>query len=218
MVIEALLSKPSPQYKTLRYIGSSMNPLFRDLDILHIRPLPPSKIRAGDIIVFKPPQSNETIVHRVLQITPGGFITKGDNCSHPDKYLVQPSDIIGITVSYNRINRTIKVRRGFAGSLINSFIRRQLSTVNHAKIIAVFFLITFCKIKLIRKTLNRLVKYRIISASVQNNNCICLYLGKRKVGVYDSAENCWKISPPYDRIIDFEKLPISPALEKPLQN
>ncbi len=66
---------------TRRVGGISMFPTLRDGDVVVIQPVPISSVSVGDIIVYGPPcsTSGDDIIHRVVQVTPNGLITQGDN-------------------------------------------------------------------------------------------------------------------------------------------
>ena len=53
-------------------------------DIVVVRGVPFNKIEVGAVIVYKFP-GREPIIHRVVEITPDGLITKGDNNRNSDQ-------------------------------------------------------------------------------------------------------------------------------------
>ncbi len=69
--------------------------------------------RIGDIIIFKRDGAN--IVHRVINIINGSFITKGDNIDEIDNRIVKSKDIIGVVRGINNkkvsklLNRLIAI-------------------------------------------------------------------------------------------------------------
>jgi len=105
-MIIVLLLVASPLLPTKEYVSShvvstgSMEPeimtgsvVFSSLEIDEINP--------GDIIVFKSPQNQDnTIVHRVMDIKDGEYITKGDNNDNADDWVVFKEDILG-KVAFN---------------------------------------------------------------------------------------------------------------------
>lgn len=66
---------------TRRVSGTSMLPTLEDGDLVVVEPVPFSAVHTGDIIVYGPPcsASGEAVIHRVVGLSNGGFITKGDN-------------------------------------------------------------------------------------------------------------------------------------------
>ena len=81
--------------------GVSMQPVFVNNDLIifapyqltkHIRPA-----KVGDIAVFRAPSVPPVWAHRIIEeVEPGVFLTKGDNNPHPDSFLVQEDNILGI--------------------------------------------------------------------------------------------------------------------------
>jgi len=61
--------------------GTSMYPTLEEGDMVVVWSVPYSSIRAGNVIVYNPPCSatGESVIHRVVGIGTGGFMTKGDN-------------------------------------------------------------------------------------------------------------------------------------------
>lgn len=53
----------------------------------------PSEVKVGDIIAFW--NENQIVIHRVVDITENGFITKGDAVPSPDPFIVESNAIIG---------------------------------------------------------------------------------------------------------------------------
>jgi signal peptidase len=77
---------------TRRVDGVSMLPTLEEGDLVVIANVPYSSIQTGDIIVYGGPCSQvfydgqaAPVIHRVVQIIGGGFITKGDNNGYTDQ-------------------------------------------------------------------------------------------------------------------------------------
>ena len=66
---------------TRRVSGTSMLPTLEDGDLVVIQHVPFSSLQVGDIIVYNPPCSatGSSVIHRIIEPSGGGFITKGDN-------------------------------------------------------------------------------------------------------------------------------------------
>ncbi len=79
------------QAETRRVDGFSMLPTLEGGDLVVIQNVPIDQVHVGDIIVYNGLCSTggESVVHRVIEITSGGLITKGDNNPEPDQYLHQ---------------------------------------------------------------------------------------------------------------------------------
>jgi len=74
------------QADTRRVDGHSMLPTLEGGDLLVIQNVPISQVHVGDIIVYNSLCSTEglSVVHRVVDVTSSGLITKGDNNKQND--------------------------------------------------------------------------------------------------------------------------------------
>lgn len=79
--------------KPLVVISGSMEPILKVGGILYYEQINIDDFKVDDILVY---QLNDHIVsHRILKIDKDGFITKGDNNSSVDSYIVYKENIIG---------------------------------------------------------------------------------------------------------------------------
>ncbi len=76
------------------YSGKSMNPVFKDGDIIYTKS--GDKIVPGDVIVFREKNNKKITVHRVVYLTKEGFLTRGDNNTFFDRAPVAREQILGI--------------------------------------------------------------------------------------------------------------------------
>lgn len=76
------------QADTRRVDGHSMLPTLEGGDLVVIQSVPMSEIHVGDIVIYNGLCSTfgESVVHRVVQITAQGLITKGDNNQNTDQF------------------------------------------------------------------------------------------------------------------------------------
>jgi signal peptidase I len=76
------------QADTRRVDGTSMLPTLEGGDLVVIQNVPLNDIHVGDIIVYNYlcSTSGLSVVHRVIQITSSGLVTKGDNNPEPDQF------------------------------------------------------------------------------------------------------------------------------------
>ena len=89
--------------------GNSMMPTVSDGERITVRPVSPSDIKPGDIILYRYPGS--IFAHRVVRIEKrnGGaprFILRGDASGAPDEP-VEPAQVLGKVVSVERGGRSI---------------------------------------------------------------------------------------------------------------
>ena len=80
--------------------SGSMEPQLQKGDLIITRPVAPSEIKVGDIIMFKSPSGTASgiISHRVVGTTgssPRLFQTKGDANIDADPFLTPASDVVG---------------------------------------------------------------------------------------------------------------------------
>ena len=75
------------QADTRRVDGYSMLPTLEGGDLVVIQGVPISDIRVGDIIVYNGYCSSlgQSVIHRVVNVTSSGLITKGDNNPETDQ-------------------------------------------------------------------------------------------------------------------------------------
>jgi len=83
---------------------NSMDPLFdAEANTIEIRPENPSDIHVGDVISYRPRNSNSLIVHRAVETgydNNGWYIVaKGDNVAQPDPEKIRFEQINGILVA-----------------------------------------------------------------------------------------------------------------------
>ncbi len=83
-------------------LTDSMKPHINPGDLVVTRPVPPSELHVGDVILYKLEVGNATyrIVHRIVAIRTDDagrlyFVTKGDNRRYPDPWRVYPEQVIG---------------------------------------------------------------------------------------------------------------------------
>jgi hypothetical protein len=74
--------------------GFSMSPFIRDCDVITIALGP---LRYGDVVAFMNPCQGRLTVHRIIHVSPSGYLIKGDNKPEPDG-CVPRSSIIGRVV------------------------------------------------------------------------------------------------------------------------
>ncbi len=99
----ALLVVLVPRVTGLRFVSvlsDSMSPTFERGGVLVVRPVDPSTIQVGDVIVFRQTyDSSSTIAHRVVAVTGTGssfhFETKGDANEVADRELVPAAQVVG---------------------------------------------------------------------------------------------------------------------------
>ncbi len=80
--------------------GCSMLPLLRqNRDTVVIKPVT-EPLKVNDVVFYKRDNS-EYVLHRIVKITPNGYIIRGDNCYY-DETDIKDDNILGILSGYYR--------------------------------------------------------------------------------------------------------------------
>jgi len=74
-------------------LGQSMEPTIMLGDMVLTKPVEPSQVKVGDIIIFR--YEDSLVVHRVIEESDGSFRTKGDNSEAADPWIVPPKALLG---------------------------------------------------------------------------------------------------------------------------
>ncbi len=99
--------RPSSRNPRFRfYRGRSMGTAFAQGDCLYFEEVSPSKLRRGDVVVFRPEQPGcEDVVHRVIEVCDGFLLARGDD-NPPDMVDRVPfSRVLGRVTSFERCCR-----------------------------------------------------------------------------------------------------------------
>jgi SynChlorMet cassette protein ScmD len=122
--------KPVDDIREFFYRKTSMVPTFVPGELLSVKSVDADTVRAGDIIVFHSPFSSERIAHRVVHVTPLGFVTRGDNAAcDTDPWILRPEQIVGAVTHAGRDELKRPVHGGFRGLLIHYAQRFRLRAV-----------------------------------------------------------------------------------------
>lgn len=94
-----------------------MYPTLKEPEFLIIGTIDPHKLKPGDTIVFKSSHRKTPIIHRIIHISDGRFITRGDNSSCPDPDPVTPECVIGRAYGVLTHTGIRRIRNGRTGLL-----------------------------------------------------------------------------------------------------
>ena len=112
--------------------GTSMMPLIkqgRDLVVI-VKPALP--LRKYDVPLYRRGDSPKFVLHRILKVTPEGYVIRGDNCLYKE-YGIKDEDIIGVLSAVVRKGKEIPV---------DSFALRS-----YARVWTFIFPVRFCLMK-----------------------------------------------------------------------
>lgn len=73
--------------------GNSMEPRFHQDDLVIVRDTAP--YQEGDVIAYRSAALQQPVMHRIVNVTPEGYVTKGDNNSWTDTDRPADADVIG---------------------------------------------------------------------------------------------------------------------------
>jgi hypothetical protein len=108
--------------RTIYYVGCSMNPLLRNLDMLFYSPYGDKNIKPGDVVVINAP-IGKTVIHRVVSASENGITTMGDNMSTLDSWMLKPEQIEGKVLYAIRDTRQFMIHGGLMGRIYAEPIR-----------------------------------------------------------------------------------------------
>jgi signal peptidase I len=81
--------------RVLRVEGNSMLPFFGSGAVLVVKQMPAAKLRVGMVVVYTN-RFNETVAHRVISSTEGGWQVQGYNNTSADSTLVNDANLVGV--------------------------------------------------------------------------------------------------------------------------
>lgn len=101
LIVKSYTSEEVPSvggYLPLIVLTDSMYPVIESGDLIICHTAEPEEIEVGDVIAFFDPAGNGSsiVTHRVLEVTPEGWRTKGDNNNTEDRLPVQPEDLVAV--------------------------------------------------------------------------------------------------------------------------
>ncbi len=90
---------------------------FRNGEELRLQKIPFDKLRRGDVTAVL--NVEQPYVHRIIQISPDGAVTQGDNNPAPDTKRLQPEDdFYLVTHAVSLLHRTRRIAQGPAGMTV----------------------------------------------------------------------------------------------------
>lgn len=184
-----------------RVVGTSMVPTLLPGDVLEFKHVWTEEICVGDVLLY---QSKETlVVHRVVALKHAGIATKGDNNYEEDKYLLDSGNVLGLVVAVWRNGRRKTIHRGQFGRLFVLGLKGRRALLQQGIPLIVPL---YRRLKLLGPLSFGILykKYRLIRFGTGEMR---LLLGAREVGTYYPKIG-WKIRPPYDLLINKDRLPV----------
>ncbi len=88
--------------------GTSMMPLIKQGRDLVVIVKPEFPLKAYDVPLYRRGDSTRFVLHRILKVTPDGYVIRGDNCLNKE-YGIKDDDIIGVLSAVIRKGKEISV-------------------------------------------------------------------------------------------------------------
>ncbi len=182
------------------YVGESMYPTLKALDILYVKPR--QGYRRGDVIVFKDAEKNHMVTHRVVSVGPEGIRTRGDNCALPDPWTLSEDDVAGAVTSVCRGRRLKTVHGGTAGTVYASIMRAWAGIKR--RILSLFSTLfhVVVHLNIFQGYVSKHIKFRLVRFDHHVRSPLYLYVGGTRVGRYLDDKKCWHIRPLFRAFVD----------------
>ena len=190
------------RYFLTNYVGSSMNPLLREGDGLHVVPYENRPIRPGDVIVFIPPGGGLKIVHRVVSVDVTGIKTRGNRAMKVDPWVLSPENIIGRVDSVRRKDRKLRIPGGVMGRIeacssrcihhLDATISILLRPVYHR----------LAQLTWLRKSCHVLLRPRVLSFRRPEGMELQLVVRHWLIGRCPPGKREWQIRRPFRLLLD----------------
>ncbi|HBL41220.1 MAG TPA: hypothetical protein DDY98_06485 [Ruminococcaceae bacterium] len=88
--------------------GVSMNPmLYQDRDVITVRKKQ-ARLKKYDVALYRVPRTDNLVLHRVIRVTPDGYIIRGDNCITDE--VIPEDDVYGVLTDFVRNKKSYTVR------------------------------------------------------------------------------------------------------------
>ncbi|MFO7676094.1 MAG: SynChlorMet cassette protein ScmC [bacterium] len=186
--------------------GTSMLPTLDEPDLLEVRPYGPARVRPGDVVCFRSPETGKTVVHRLVSVSrrspvpghaQGGLRTRGDNNREDDTWVLPADSITGRVIAAQRGDKRRVVHGGWRGLLVlrcvrlGRGIRRSAGRLPHTLYRAVAGLGPFDRL------LPRRLRPRPVRFGNRYRAFLKLLMGGQVVGHYDFRLRRWYIRPPF---------------------
>ena len=156
-----------------------------------------------------PVEATVAVVHRVVEVTPQGVRTRGDNNELDDPWLLAPADLLGKVVRAWRGASARPVAEGQAGHRQAARARR-LSIANRlvSRVLHAPYAI-LGRSGVVRRIVPARLQPRVVAFS--NSEAPArwrLMSGDRLIGEYAPAWNRWQIRRPFRLLVDETTLPV----------
>ena len=179
-----------------------MKGTFQGGDVLIIEDWTIENLHKGDVIAYRDirgGRENNQVVHRIIRISQGCLVTRGDNNRRPDIHPVSTEKLIGKVIAFKRKGKVYRVIGGFLGlikSRIGYFFRRY----------CYLFYQELRKLLSVKKINNMVCKFwkpsiRKIKYPTSEGPLIKYIFRNRTIARWWPEQNRWECKKPYDLIL-----------------
>mgnify|MGYP001279846509 CR=1 FL=1 len=195
-----------PDEQLLHYHGRSMWPLFREGDLLVVRPVACDTLRVGDCIAFRTNGSDSRIVHRITGLGPA-IRTKGDHLAREDDSCVSAAEIEGRVVARIRLGKRANIAAGWWGR-VSARGLQWLARLDPARDARLGRCARMIRAVLAPLAARRLAKAATVRFATESGGQVeRLVLGGRPVATFDDQARVWRVDWPSSLWIDPQRLP-----------
>ena len=191
----------------LAYEGSSMKPFLKTSDILYLSCYKGDDMKCGDVIAFRPPDSSDIIIHRIISISDRGIRTRGDNNNHADYWNLNADHIIGRVVQTKRANCLRTVPGGLHGYSCALVVRFICSTGSMISYFLRPLYHRLVKLELFRRWLPARMRLQVLSFTRRDGMEFQLLMAGRVIGRLLPDRKQWTIQRPFRLFVDEASLP-----------
>ena len=188
------------------HLGPSMAPLLVEGDLLEVLPGGGTGLVPGDVILCVPAGAPIAVVHRVLEVTPQGIRTRGDNNRFDDDWLLAPADVLGRIVAAWREASRRPIAGGRAGQRQAARARWAWAADRHLSSVLRVPYDALARSGVLRRLLPARLRPRVVVFDGAPAHWR-LMRGGRAIGHYDPAAGRWRIKRPFRLIVDEASLP-----------
>ena len=177
---------------------------FRPGDCLILKPVPLHHIRKGDVVIFRIIKDQEKeeekhLAHRVMAVSPGELVTRGDNNPYCDDSPVTPDNLVGRVEIVERSGKKKRVRGDSRGLIRARLLHTRLIL---KKILKFFFKNPY---RLIKKS--RIVSYlwhpvfKIVYFKTDKGLLVKYLHGERTAAYWWLDQGRFQCKKPYDLVL-----------------
>jgi signal peptidase I len=186
--------------------GSSMNPTLSAEDALEVEPHSDA-LREGDVILCRPRDQEDAVVHRVTRITSDGIRTRGDNSSGDDPWLLRREDVSGRVVAAWRGEKRRSVPGGTRGRLAAGIARGRKALDRGLRPALRPLYLSASRGAPAGRLLPERYRPRVVRFNAGGESRRRVLIGQRVVGSYSEERREWMIRRPWRLFVDVTRLP-----------